>query len=972
MVLFPFDSDILSKSSDIFDLQCDLICCFDQQGRITFLNHALSSFIGRRKHEVIGETIFRFLPPEEHENVSLALSSLNRESPLTSLEAELADQSGRIRSIHWVARAIHEPDGSLRYLAIGRDGTDELTLERNLAQSNQRLKIALEVTAVGIFDWHLPTENFYINSEWMEYMGCPKDPVTCRVEDWVALVHPEDRDRFQRTLGNIRSQKQQAFEFEGRFRTGSGEYKWVLTRGMVTKQDERGRVVQVTGTTIDITEKKRAEEQLRRQDEFLRNVLDSMGAQVAVLDSHGVIRNVNESWRRISQDYGDSNAKDWIGESYLEACDLARGKGAEGAHAVGDGIRKILAEEQNSFSMEYPCHSPGVERWLMVQVTPLTFSGRVAGAVVAHFNITDRILGERARREKNELHNQLFANNHSVMLLLDPDTLEIVEANRAASEFYGYSPEDLKGKRITEINLLSESAIKRNMNIALKEGRTKFHYRHRLASGEIRDVEVYSGPMAILGKTLLCAIVHDITEQKQMEANFLEAFKIKEEYRVKLEAVFSSIPDPIITIDSTLQVISANEAAERLFAGPESTLSGKMMQEIFPSTFCPVRSILEETVRLKKPVKERKVHCDPRKHEHCSNTKENLQLVLNCTPLQHEGSSPKGAVLLIRDVTKQAELERAMLKRHSFGNIIGKSAVMRELYAVLERMAGLETTVLVTGESGTGKELIAEALHYEGTRAKGPLIRVNCSALSEQILESELFGHVRGAFTGAVKDRVGRFQAASGGTIFLDEIGDITPSLQVKLLRFLESKEFERVGDSRTIKSDARIIAATNADLRAKVSRGEFRQDLYYRLKVMHLHIPPLWKRREDIPLLVDHFLSRFRESMQTGVTGLSMEVMDLFLRHEWPGNVRELKHTLEHACILCTSGEIQPRHLPAEIEQCTRESEKQPLTETGLTREALVQGLQKAGNNKAKAARELGIGRATLYRKIREFGIIP
>jgi two-component system, NtrC family, response regulator HydG len=231
----------------------------------------------------------------------------------------------------------------------------------------------------------------------------------------------------------------------------------------------------------------------------------------------------------------------------------------------------------------------------------------------------------------------------------------------------------------------------------------------------------------------------------------------------------------------------------------------------------------------------------------------------------------------------------------------------------------VQTTVLVNGESGTGKELVAAALHNQGTRRNKPFVKVNCSALSEHLLESELFGHVRGAFTGAVANKIGRFQKADGGTIFLDEIGDISLSMQMRLLRVLQEQEFEPVGDSTPIKVDVRVVAATNQDLAEKVQLGTFRRDLYYRLNVVRLIIPPLRNRQDDIPLLVEHFLEKFSQKFQKTLSAVSREVMELFMRHPWPGNVRELEHILEHAAILCPSTTISADDLPQDFTNYVR-----------------------------------------------------
>jgi transcriptional regulator with PAS, ATPase and Fis domain len=278
--------------------------------------------------------------------------------------------------------------------------------------------------------------------------------------------------------------------------------------------------------------------------------------------------------------------------------------------------------------------------------------------------------------------------------------------------------------------------------------------------------------------------------------------------------------------------------------------------------------------------------------------------------------------------------------------------------------------VLITGESGTGKELVADALHAAGNRSGRHLVKINCAALSEGLLESELFGHVRGAFTGAVRDKVGRFQRADGGTIFLDEIGEMTPRMQLRFLRVLESMEFERVGDSTPISVDVRVIAATNRDLAAKVEAGEFREDLFFRLKVVEIGMPPLRDRRDDIPLLVQHFLQAFNRKFGKSIQSVSEPVMSLFQSFHWPGNVRQLENVLEHACVLSRGQVITESDLPVDFMPNgggeIPETRPSPPAEARAIREALRQ----AHYNKSKAAQLLGISRRTLYRRLEEHRI--
>jgi transcriptional regulator with GAF, ATPase, and Fis domain len=340
-------------------------------------------------------------------------------------------------------------------------------------------------------------------------------------------------------------------------------------------------------------------------------------------------------------------------------------------------------------------------------------------------------------------------------------------------------------------------------------------------------------------------------------------------------------------------------------------------------------------------------------------------------PLIRGPSTPPGAMIVLRDVTHLTNLENGLEQRQHLLHMVGKSEKMQQVYERIHALAGVDTTVLISGESGTGKELVAEALHYTGGRKHKPLVKVNCSALPENLLESELFGHVRGAFTGAVADKIGRFQRADGGTIFLDEIGDLTPKVQLQMLRVLQEKTFERVGDSQSIKVDIRLVAATNRVLLEKVRQKEFREDLYYRLKVIEIHLPPLRERRDDIPLLIDHFIKKFNSKFHKAIQSISHEALRALTAYDWPGNIRELEHALEHAFVLSQNPIITLSDLPPELSDPPSAPLHSAPDLSIDERRHLLQALEKAAWNKAKAARFLGINRKTIYRKLEKYGLM-
>lgn len=442
----------------------------------------------------------------------------------------------------------------------------------------------------------------------------------------------------------------------------------------------------------------------------------------------------------------------------------------------------------------------------------------------------------------------------------------------------------------------------------------------------------------------------------------------KENYRANLDAIFMSVKEGIISVDRELRFIEFNDAAAKL-CGIAEQASGKLFGT-GPGYCCEkCADVLSRTISKEKGVDAERIECYREDRP--------LQVVsVSTSPLFDSKGVFKGAILIISDESRLAALEKGLNKRKELNKIVGGSARMQEIYSMVENLANLGTTVLITGESGTGKELVAEALYSMSNRKdKGPLVAVNCAAIPENLIESELFGHEKGAFTGAAATQIGKFELAKDGVIFLDEVGDMSLSLQSKLLRVLQNSEFYRVGGRVKIRTNARVIAATNKDLRENVRLGKFREDLFYRLKVVELDIPPLRERKADIPDLVNHFLKRLNKKLNRNIKGVSSDVQKLFMEYRWPGNVRELEHALEHACIVCNKLVITLEDLPDDL----KAPSQSPLYQEGVVlvpgyendeSELIRRTLEKTKWNKAEAARLLGMDRSTLYRKMEKYGI--
>lgn len=432
--------------------------------------------------------------------------------------------------------------------------------------------------------------------------------------------------------------------------------------------------------------------------------------------------------------------------------------------------------------------------------------------------------------------------------------------------------------------------------------------------------------------------------------------------RKNLEAIFNSVTDGILAVNMDLRVVNLNRAALNIAGLALQAVIGQRCSDILTCVDGQAAALLEKAVTSGMMLKD--AEWQVRRPDGCLRT---LQVTTHA--LQDEKGHPQGAVAILKDLTEIYALRQALSGQVRFERLVGKNHRMREIYQLLEDIGDSDATVLILGESGTGKELVAEAIHRRSHRKDGPFVKVNCSALSEGILESELFGHVKGAFTGAIRDKAGRFELAHGGTLFLDEIGDISPAVQVRLLRVLQEREFERVGGTETVHVDVRVIAATHRDLRARMAEGLFRNDLYYRLYVVPIELPPLRERKEDVPLLLAHFVAKFRSQTGKSIRDVDAETMNVLMDYDWPGNIRELENAIEHAFVKCRSDVIGLLDLPLGLVRETQ-GVSVPVVGQGSEKERMLTVLKQTGWNQSRAARLLGLHRTTIWRKMKEYGI--
>ena len=434
------------------------------------------------------------------------------------------------------------------------------------------------------------------------------------------------------------------------------------------------------------------------------------------------------------------------------------------------------------------------------------------------------------------------------------------------------------------------------------------------------------------------------------------------------EAILESISDGVFTVDREWNVTSFNRAAEEITGVSRDEAIGRRCSEVFRSSMCGDDCALRETMRTGRPVIGKSCYIIDAEGNR-------IPISVSTAVLRDADGRVEGGAETFRDLSEVETLRMELGEKFRVGDLASRSPLMQRVFDVLPAIAASPSTVLVLGETGTGKELVARTIHSLSPRNKGPFVAVNCGALPDTLLESELFGYKSGAFTGANRDKPGRFAMAEGGTIFLDEIGEISPALQVRLLRVLQDRTYEPLGATRSETADARVIVATNKDPAEQVRLGLFREDLYYRVNVVRIELPPLRRRKEDIPLLADQFIARFNHLQGKSVQGITPEALSLLMAHNWPGNIRELENVVERAFVLCSEGYIGITHLPTEL--TAQDQGGTPATAQNvrfahdiLDAQAILAALERTGFNRQAAARELGIHKTTLFRRMKKLGI--
>lgn len=532
---------------------------------------------------------------------------------------------------------------------------------------------------------------------------------------------------------------------------------------------------------------------------------------------------------------------------------------------------------------------------------------------------------------------------------------EFTSFNQAAEKITGWLEEEVLGKNCAEVLLPSTSSGSCALTACMLEQRAIVD-RELFIIGK----DGFSIPVSVSAAPFL--------DPAGNVFGGVESFRDNTSH-LQTALILDSVADGVFTVDRNWRITSFNAAAEFITGWNRENAVGQYCSDIFHSSICGRNCAIAESLYTGKPVSNRTITIQDFQ-DNCTSVS------ISAAPLLDHDGNVVGGVETFRDLSVEINLRQQLLKNFTFDAIISKSPSMQRLFQILPDISRSASNVLILGESGTGKELIARAIFNASARSTEPFVIVNCGALPETLLESELFGYKAGAFTDAKKDRPGRFAAAEAGTLFLDEIGDIPQSVQVKLLRVLQHKVYEPLGSNTPVKANVRILAATNRDLARLVQEGQFRDDLFYRLNVVNILLPPLRERKEDIPLLIDHFVDMFRAEKQKDIVGVNDEVMHILLHHDFPGNIRELENIIEYGFILCPGGYIQTSHLPESVSAGLQPQGQAPISGIdGMTldtieKQAILTSLARNGWKKMKSCRELGISKDTLRRKLRSYGL--
>ncbi|HYR41854.1 MAG TPA: sigma 54-interacting transcriptional regulator [Terriglobia bacterium] len=810
----------------------------------------------------------------------------------------------------------------------------------------------------------------FFNQRWLDYTGLSAEHA--RDWGWTAALHPDD-------LNGIADYWRSVFlsgepgEIEGRLRRFDGEYRWFLFRA-TPSFDSDGRVVKWFGTNTDIEDRKRNEATFLENEERFRLIVDTIPGMVCTLNTVGEVELLN---RQVLEYFGKTaeELKNWASSDAVHPDDLP---------SVIDAWRRSV-ESGQPYDLELrQRRADGEYRWFQSRALPTRDTeGRIAGWYMLLTDIDDRKRAEDYLRSNEQSLRQIVDSIPGFVSTANAAG-EVELVNRQVLEYFGKTTEELRNWATSDA--IHPDDLPRMIDAykrSIETGQPRdVETRSRRADGMYRWFHLRSRPQRDAEGRIVrwYNLVTDIDDRKRAEGELQKAFEEIAKSEAELRRITDAIPQVITVLGPDGKNLYANQAV--------LDYTGLTMEEVISREYRERVFHPEDVARLREERQTALARGIPFENEQRARRQDGQYrwFLVQYKPLRDE----RGKVIRWYatgtdiDDRKQAE-ERTQLENidlreqidqiFMFEEIVGSSPALKTVISNIVKVAPTDSTVLITGETGTGKELVARAIHKSSRRAGQPFIAVNCASVPSSLIASELFGHEKGAFTGALQRRQGRFELANSGTIFLDEIGELPAETQIALLRVLQERQFERVGGTRVIPTDVRIIAATNRDLAAAISSGTFRADLFYRLNVFPIDVPPLRRRKEDIPMLVEYFVKRYAEKAGKHIRKIDKNTLKLCQTYHWPGNIRELQNIVERAVILCTGDALWIDEAWLSNQGAPRARSSGPLTENVLGYEKeLIEAALAESNGKVAgpggAAVKLGIPRSTLDLKIKQLNI--
>jgi PAS domain S-box-containing protein len=901
--------------------------------------------------------------PEDRAFLKERFEQAVRQKTNFELDYRLVHPTAGIRDIHAVGHAVFGRSAELvEFIGTVIDVTERKRAEEALQKSERNL--AAIINTIPTTAWTTRPDGYcdFLNQGWLDYTGMTAEKA--QGWGWAEAIHPDDRKKLVEEWQSCLASGTPV-DTEARIRRFDASYRWFLIRGNPLR-DESGNILKWYGTCIDIEDRKLGEEDLRARELSWRQIVDNIPGLVATMGPMGEVEFLN---RQTLEYFGKTNEelKNWALTDAVHPDDLPR--------IIEARIKSI--EEGRIYEVEHRCkRADGVYRWFQVRGLPVRDTeNKITAFYLLLTDIDDRKRAEEKLQQSEEDLRTITDAVANPIVVLSPDGTTLY-ANRVALDITGRTLEEAKneGLWVQTCHPDDVDRVRDERREGLLGG-VPFHLEWRVLfkDGQYRWQFLQYNPLKDESGQIIrwYTTVTDIDDRKRAE----EKLRQSEE---ELRTITDTIRQPIVVLAPDGALLYANRVA--------LDNSGLTMSEVKDMGYLARawhpddvdRALDERNAGLSKGLP-----FDSEMRLLFKNGQYRWQLV-QYDPLKDERGQIIRWYATVTDIDDRKKTEerlrnenvvlREEIDRSSmFEEIVGSSKPMTQVLRTVEKVAPSDSTVLILGETGTGKELIARALHRRSKRANRAFIRVNCAAIPQSLIASELFGHEKGAFTGALQRRVGRFEAANGGTLFLDEIGELPMETQIALLRVLQEKEFERVGSNHSISVDVRLIAATNRDLPAAVAAGTFRQDLFYRLNVFPIAVPPLRERADDIPLLVEYFVGRFAKGAGKNIRHIAKQTLEQFKAYRWPGNIRELQNVVERAVILSDIDTfvVDEAWLVPESDDSSPQEGCSALLDREVEMiEAALAETHGRISGPSGAAAKLGIPRQTLESKIRRLGI--